>query len=91
MKKSIFITCSLFLIPSLLAAEPSAIDAAVAKGMKFLLSQQQSDGHFSDSTTPALTALPLWAMCATCNVKDNAAAQKAADFVLKCQQPDGGF
>jgi len=91
MKKSILITCSLFLIPSLLAADTAAIDAAVAKGMKFLLAQQQADGHFSDSNTPALTALPLWAMTATGDVKDNVAAKKAAEFVLKCQQPDGGF
>jgi len=90
-KKSILITYALFLIPCLHAADTAAIDAAVAKGMRFLLAQQQADGHFSDSNTPALTALPLWAMSALGEVRDNAAAKKAANFVLKCQQPDGGF
>lgn len=83
------------------AAEKSAIDAAVAKGMKFLLAQQQPDGHFSESNTPALTALPLWAMSVTGEGKGKSEkvksaegkspAEMAAAFVLACQQPDGGF
>jgi len=69
--------------------------------MKFLLAQQQPDGHFSESTTPALTALPLWAMSVTGEGKGKSEkvksaegkspAEMAAAFVLACQQPDGGF
>jgi len=90
MKKSVF-TLTLVAAFAAVAAEPSAIDAAIAKGMKFLRAQQQADGHFSDSNTPALTALPLWAMSVTGDVKDDAAAKKAAAFVLGCQREDGGF
>ena len=45
-----------------LADEVSPLEASIAKGAKYLLANQQADGHFSDAQMPALTALPLWAL-----------------------------
>lgn len=73
-----------------IAATPAEIDAAIAKGVKFLLSKQEADGHFSDAQMPALTALPLWALVQSSEAK-SAAATNAANYVLKTQRPDGGF
>ncbi len=78
------VACSVF------AAPKEAIDAAIARGVKFLQSKQESDGHFSDAQMPALTALPLWAFVSGGQGKTEG-AKKAAEFVLKTQRPDGGF
>ena len=73
------------------AAVPQAeIDAAIARGVKYLLAQQASDGSFSDPHMPALTGLPLWALVKGGEGKGEA-AKKAAQFVLGTQRPDGGF
>ena len=65
-------------------------DGAIARGIAFLKTQQQEDGHFSDPHMPALTALPLWAYaCGGEGRTEN--AKKAAAFVLATQRPDGGF
>ena len=74
---------------SLSAAEPG-IDAAIARGAKFLAAQQASDGSFSDPQMPALTALPLWALTVAGQSR-TAVASNACAFVLKTQRPDGGF
>ena len=72
------------------AAGKEDVEAAMARGVKFLKSRQAADGHFSDAQMPALTALPLWAM-----VRGGAGrgdcARRAAAFVLGTQRPDGGF
>ena len=66
------------------------VDGAIARGIAFLKTQQQADGHFSDPHMPALTALPLWAY--TCGGEGRSeGAKKAAAFVLATQRPDGGF
>ena len=90
MKKTLI--CALtFVTCGLLAADPDpALDAAVAKGAKFLLSKQEADGHWSDAQMPALTALPVWAL--TGSRADAAdAIGKGVKFVLSTQKPDGGF
>ena len=75
---------------TLWAGPKEQIDAAVARGVKFLRSRQAEDGHFSDAQMPALTALTLWAF--VCGGEGGTeAAKKAAAFVLKTQRPDGGF
>ena len=66
------------------------IAAAVAKGVKFLLTRQTAEGYFSDAHMPALTALPLWALVKGGEGQSDA-AKKAAAFVLTTQRPDGGF
>ena len=68
------------------AAVPQAeIDAAIARGVKYLLAQQASDGSFSDPHMPALTGLPLWALVKGGEGKGEA-AKKAAQFVLGTQR-----
>ena len=73
-----------------MAAPQAEIDAAIARGVKFLLAQQATDGSFSDPQMPALTALPLWALVKG-GEGGGESAKKAAQFVLKTQRPDGGF
>ena len=80
---------------NLIVAASLALETAVSNGAAFLLKSQADDGHWSDRQMPALTALPLWALC---GAKENAdaesvgrAVRKAADFVLATQRPDGGF
>ena len=72
------------------AVPPAEIDAAIARGVKYLLAQQAGDGSFSDPQMPALTALPLWALVRGGEGKGDV-AKKAAQFVLGTQRPDGGF
>ncbi len=89
MKKTIFVLV-LALGCGAWAGRTEEIAAAVSKGVAFLKTQQQADGHFSDAQMPALTALPLWAfVCGGEGRSDG--AKKAAEFVLKTQRPDGGF
>ena len=89
MKKTIFAVLAAAAALAVPAAEAS-IDAAIARGVEFLLSKQHADGHFSDAQMPALTALPLWALTVGGKARSEA-ARKAADFVLATQRPDGGF
>lgn len=72
------------------AATTAEIDAAVARALAFLRAAQAADGHYSDSNTPALTALPLWAFSAAGEAGSEPAA-RAARFVLASQNADGGF
>ena len=68
----------------------SAREVAVARGARFLLSQQCDDGHWSDPHVPALTALPVWALsCSGTDVGD--VIDKGVAFVLSTQRDDGGF
>ena len=71
-------------------AQAADIDAAIARGVKYLVSRQEADGHFSDAHMPALTGLPLWALVCGGEGKGDA-ARRAASFVLSTQRPDGGF
>lgn len=89
MKKTIGILMAAVCVCAM-ADRRAAIDAAVAKGVAYLVAQQAADGHFSDPQMPALTALPLWALAAGGEAKGEP-AKKAAAFVLKTQRPDGGF
>jgi len=87
-KNTIFAACAL--AAAALCAADRTIDGAIESGLKFLLSKQEADGHFSDPQMPALTALPLWAMTAG-GMSKSENAKKAAEFVLGTQRPDGGF
>lgn len=73
----------------------AAVDAALDKGAKFLLAHQDEQGFWSDRQMPALTALPVWALCGL--GKDGAAPEIPAavsngvKYVLSTQREDGGF
>ena len=72
------------------AIADEALDAAIEKGVKYLLSVQAEDGHWSDPQMPALTALPVWALSGWKSAPD-AAVEKGVRFVLGTQREDGGF
>ena len=89
MKKVVF-ALALVAAGAAFAAPQAEIDAAIARGVKYLLAQQAADGSFSDPQMPALTALPLWALVRG-GEGGGDVAKKAAKFVLGTQRPDGGF
>lgn len=81
------------LISSALCA---SLNDALCRGTDFLLSQQATDGHWSDAQMPALTALPLWALVSAKEACTNLPAAKCAisnavQYVLSSQRADGGF
>ena len=71
-------------------AEESPIDAALAKGSKYLLAAQSQEGFWSDRQMPALTALPVWALSGVANAPADA-IERGVKFVLGTQREDGGF
>ena len=81
------------LVAGIALADVTPLEASIAKGAKYLLANQQADGHFSDAQMPALTALPLWALggCGDTSETVVEAKKKAAKFVLGTQRDDGGF
>ena len=70
------------------------IDESIARGAKFLVANQSSEGFWSDKQMPALTALPVWALT---NVPEDRvsgvtnAVKKGVKYVLSTQRSDGGF
>lgn len=78
--------------PAVSACTAADIDAALAKGEKYLYATQADDGHWSDPHMPALTALPLWALIdGGRDGNREAALKKAVAFILSTQRDDGGF
>ena len=78
------------------------VEAAIVKGVRFLLAKQAPEGHWSDAQMPALSALPVWAIAACGDETENgkreianeacqAAIEKGVKYVLGTQRPDGGF
>ena len=88
--KRLILVVAAALATGLFAAENPALEAAIEKGAKFLLSKQAEDGHWSDPQMPALTALPVWALVGCWDAPDEAVA-KGVKFVLGTQREDGGF
>lgn len=64
--------------------------AAVQRGMDWMVSKQQKDGHWSNATFPALTGLALWSLT-NGNCSDKAAISKAVEFILSSRHEDGSF
>ena len=93
MKKTVSCVTLVLVAGLVLADEVSPLEASIAKGAKYLLANQQADGHFSDAQMPALTALPLWALSGCGDTSETVveAKKKAAKFVLGTQREDGGF
>ena len=67
------------------------LSAAIERGAAFLLAQQAADGHWSDAQMPALTALPVWALCGSGVAGSGPAISNGVQFVLATQRADGGF
>jgi squalene-hopene/tetraprenyl-beta-curcumene cyclase len=70
---------------------PPEAFAALNRGLDWLKAQQATNGVWSDPSFPALTALPLWAMCVAGRPGDAEAIARAKAFVASCAQPDGGI
>ena len=66
------------------------LEKSIERGAKFLLSAQAEDGHWSDGQMPALTALPVWALCGVGGAPAES-IEKGVKYVLGTQREDGGF
>lgn len=66
-------------------------DAAITRALDWLATQQKPDGSWSESSFPALTALPLWAFTMSDHPRKAEITAKAAAFLMSCVQPDGGI
>ena len=64
--------------------------AAIDRGVKWLIEQQNEDGHWSNKDFPALTALPLWAL-AKSGPRNKEAMDKAVKYILACVHDDGSI
>ena len=64
--------------------------AAIDRGVKWLIEQQNEDGHWSNKDFPALTALPLWAL-AKSGPQNKEAMDKAVKYILACVRDDGSI
>lgn len=64
--------------------------AAIDRGVKWLLEQQNAEGHWSNPDFPALTALPVWAIVQG-GSPDQEAVDKAVKYILSCVHEDGSI
>ena len=64
--------------------------AAIDRGVKWLIEQQNEEGHWSNKDFPALTALPLWAL-AKSGSRNKKAMDKAVKYILTCVHNDGSI
>ncbi len=64
--------------------------AAIDRGIRWLLSKQSPRGSWSNDQYPALTSLPLWALIRA-GMADSPAAKKAVDYLLSCARENGGI
>jgi len=69
----------------------SAARAAIARGLDWLQKNQQENGSWSSPKFPALTALPLWAICGSAETNRLAMADRATAFIVSCAQTNGGI
>jgi len=65
-------------------------EAAIQRGMQWLIANQQSDGHWSNEYFPALTALPLWALTGGHSSASNS-MDRAIIFILTCIHDNGAI
>ena len=74
------------------AARAVRAQAAVTRGLEWLRLNQATNGAWSNPQFPALTALPLWAICGASTASNRQAmADKATAYILSCVQTNGGI
>ncbi len=67
------------------------IHAAIDRSLDWLAAKQKEDGSWSNSSFPALTALPTWAFARSGHKDRDAVLAKAVTFMKTCVQEDGGI
>ena len=67
------------------------IRAAIDRSLDWFASNQKKDGSWSNSSFPALTALPTWAFARSSHAQKGAVLPKAVAFMKSCIQDDGGI
>lgn len=77
--------------PAANAAPDPATDAAIEKGVAWLVAKQAEDGSFSNPQFPGLSGLALWAVAASGNPACSNVVRKGADYILSKAQADGGI
>ena len=64
--------------------------AAIDRGVKWLIEQQNADGHWSNQDFPALPALPLWVL-AKSGPQNKGSMDKAVAYILSSAHDDGSI
>ncbi len=82
--------CALFAVAAFASAEAATIDEAIRKGAAYLVSAQSPEGYWSDKQMPALSALPVWALCKVEDI-NSSVIERGVKYILSTQRPDGGF
>lgn len=71
------------------------VQASIDRGVAWLKTQQKPEGYWSTPDLPAMTAMPLTVFYRNprrdASSKPDEVMQKGMDFLLKSQQPTGGF
>lgn len=65
-------------------------NAAIGRGLKWLLARQNEEGYWSNSEFPALTGLPLWAI-ARSGESHPEAVDRAVAYILASVHDDGSI
>ncbi len=65
--------------------------AAILRGLDWLKANQSTEGSWSNTNYPATTALALWAFARSEHPDRAAVGAKAASFIERFIQPDGGI
>lgn len=65
--------------------------AALNRGLDWLVAQQKPDGSWSNPDFPALTGLALWSLARNGEPGRKPAIDKAVKYILTCVQTNGGI
>ncbi|MCK5850703.1 MAG: terpene cyclase/mutase family protein [Kiritimatiellae bacterium] len=67
------------------------VNAAIDRGIDWIMAQQKKDGSWSNGNYPALTALPLKALAKASHPGKKPHVDKGIKHILSCVQEDGGI
>ena len=88
------VAVSLVAVRSLAVGNTDSTDAAraaVSRGLEWLQQNQSTNGAWSKPMFPALTGLPLWAICGSGATNRQVMTDKAVAFLLSCVRTNGGI